>query len=264
MKLSCPHCSQTLELTPDVLASLQGQPHFECPACQGLIAVPAQPQRPMPRRPQPPARAAAGQAQRGMNRNLLVLGVVALLVLGGIAAFLASRNGGSITNIFQNTTNNIIHNNYFTQLIASGATTLEELQAIAEIRPYGSRFIGITRDAMSWSQVQDVARRTGAQVMTLDGGDARTKLLAWVDESYSTHLSTTAVWVRENGEARAVKAKEVASTADLNAPKKALLEWRVPQMGGATTTTTQVVQPPPQPQVPAAQAPSLIPPTPTR
>ena len=40
MNLTCPHCSQTLELTPDVLAALQGQPHFACPMCEGQVAVP--------------------------------------------------------------------------------------------------------------------------------------------------------------------------------------------------------------------------------
>ncbi|MCC6884791.1 MAG: SUMF1/EgtB/PvdO family nonheme iron enzyme [Verrucomicrobiales bacterium] len=41
MKITCPHCSQILELTPDVLAALQGQPHFACPMCEELMAVPA-------------------------------------------------------------------------------------------------------------------------------------------------------------------------------------------------------------------------------
>ena len=40
MNITCPHCSQALELAPDVFAALQGQPHFACPMCEGQVAVP--------------------------------------------------------------------------------------------------------------------------------------------------------------------------------------------------------------------------------
>jgi hypothetical protein len=71
MKISCLHCSQNLELDPETLAALQGQPHFACPTCQGLMAVPqvqtvaapvgqAAPQRP------------AGQPQRTASPKVMV------------------------------------------------------------------------------------------------------------------------------------------------------------------------------------------------
>ena len=40
MKITCPHCAQDLELDPETLAALQGQPHFTCPSCEGLMVVP--------------------------------------------------------------------------------------------------------------------------------------------------------------------------------------------------------------------------------
>jgi hypothetical protein len=234
MKLACPQCSQTLELTPDVLASLQGQPHFECPSCQGLIATPAQPQRPMPRRAQPQARAAAGQAQRGMNRNLLVLGLVALLVLGGIAAFLASRNGGSITNIFQNTTNNIIHNNYFTQLIASGATTMEDLRSIEEIRPYGDGFIGVSKAQLNWSQAGDLAKRTGSEVLAVEDSAAGTKqqLIEWLKTTFAAQFQPT-LWVRQDEQTKVTDGNDILAASSLESTRKVALHWR-PNAGRTT------------------------------
>lgn len=45
MNLTCPHCSQTLDLAPEVLAALQGQPLFACPMCEGHMAVPQMPEK---------------------------------------------------------------------------------------------------------------------------------------------------------------------------------------------------------------------------
>ena len=131
-----------------------------------------------------------------MNRNLLVLGVVALLVLGGIAAFLASRNGGSITNIFQKTTNQIIHNSYFTQLIANGVTTEKDLKSIGDIRPFGDGFIGVSKEPLEWEQAQDLAGRTGARILATEAG-AKQELLAWLAKTFGFHLSAP-VWLSEN------------------------------------------------------------------
>jgi hypothetical protein len=40
MTLSCPHCNLLIDLDLQTQAALQGQEHFECPGCQGLIPVP--------------------------------------------------------------------------------------------------------------------------------------------------------------------------------------------------------------------------------
>ncbi len=40
MKITCPHCSQNLELDPETLIALEGASHFDCPTCGGPVAVP--------------------------------------------------------------------------------------------------------------------------------------------------------------------------------------------------------------------------------
>lgn len=40
MKITCPHCSQHLELDSETLIALEGASHFNCPTCGGAVAVP--------------------------------------------------------------------------------------------------------------------------------------------------------------------------------------------------------------------------------
>ena len=91
MKITCPHCSQTLELTPDVLAALQGQPHFACPVCEGLMAVPSI-------HTTAPAETARPRVQAATNRKsksfflLSGIGVLVVIVLGSFF-FLSTTTG---------------------------------------------------------------------------------------------------------------------------------------------------------------------------
>ena len=235
MNITCPHCSQTLELTPEVLIALQGQPNFACPACEGLMTVPAPPpsapQRTGPRK----SASTITTAQRGLNRNLLVLGVVTLVILGGVAVFLASKNGGNIFNIFQNVTNQIIHNSYFTQLIADGVTTEKDLEAIAEIRPYGGGFIGTSKEALSWNQAQELSKRTGASVLSIEdsGAGSKQELVDWLNNTLESQMGTT-LWVQEDGQAKALDKREVLGVTALDNQRKVALHWK-PNAGGMTS-----------------------------
>ena len=42
MKVSCPHCAQRISLDAEVLRSLSGLSHFECPTCASAVQVPTQ------------------------------------------------------------------------------------------------------------------------------------------------------------------------------------------------------------------------------
>ena len=96
MKISCPHCSQNLQLDPETLAALQGQPHFACPTCQGIIGVPetkatkagpvARPKSPLAA----PRRSAASTKHQVKSRMLLF---ATLMALCGSAAFFFSPSG---------------------------------------------------------------------------------------------------------------------------------------------------------------------------
>ena len=239
MNITCPHCSQTLELTPDVLAALQGQPHFACPVCEGLMTVPAlRPTHSAPRRSSATKPASQiTKAQRGLNRNLLVLGVAALLTLGGVAVFLASKNGGTTVNTFQNITNEIIHNSYFTQLIADAVTTEKDLEAIAEIRPYEGGFIGVSKEALSWEQAQNLAKRTGAEILAVDDAalGSKQELVTWLATTFMSHLSSS-IWVLNQSECSVLAGLEVLGVKELDGSRNVLLHWQPANTSLASAT----------------------------
>jgi hypothetical protein len=195
--------------------------------------MPASARKQAPRRPADVHKAAM-QAQRGLNRNMLVLGVTVLLLLGGLAVFLASRNGGSVFNIFQNTTNQIMHNSYFTQLIASGVTTEKDLKALAEIRPYGDGFIGVSKEPLAWEQAQGLAGRTGARILAVEAG-SKQELLAWLGTTFREHLSAP-VWLSENGAPSLLTGSEVLASKDMERQRKVLLHWLTTDQAIAAAT----------------------------
>ena len=219
MKTTCPHCSQSIEIDSATFKTLLGNSQFACPTCNGAVPVPSVPSR-------NPNAASLLQTHRGLNRNILILGTLALLVLGGLAIFLASRNGGNIFNTKQNITNQIIHNSYFTQLIAAGATTEKDLKSIAEIIPHGDGFIGISKEAMTWEQAQSFAKRTGAAVLGVDAGgpDLSRKLSDWLAVSFASHFPST-IWSRQHDEPRVFDGQDHLAVASQAGSRRAFLQW---------------------------------------
>jgi len=240
IKITCPHCSQHLELDSETLIALESASHFDCPTCGGAVEVPAPvlvPAKQAPPRREgktTPERVVRGTEQ-GMNRNFLVLGVVALLAIGGVAIFLASKSGGNVFNLFQNTTNQIINNSYFTQLIADGKTTKEDLEAIAEIRPYGDGFIGVSKEALTWEQSQGLARRTGSEVLSVEDSPTRTQqqLIDWLKTTFSSQFGPM-LWVQDGGQAKVTDGHEVLGVSSLGSSRKLALHWS-PNVGQTTT-----------------------------
>jgi hypothetical protein len=201
------------------------------------MAVPPMPASAPKQPPRRPAgvQKAAMQAQRRLNRNMLVLGVTVLLLLGGLAAFLASRNVGNIFNIFQNTTNQIIHNSYFTQLIAEGATTMEDLRSIEEIRPYGDGFIGISKAQLNWSQAGELAKRTGSEVLAVEDSATGTKqqLVEWLKNTFAAQFQPT-LWVQQDGQGKVTDGNDVLAGTSLESTRKVTLHWK--SNAGRTTS----------------------------
>ena len=192
-----------------------------------------------------------------MNATMLVLGGIALLIFGTLAFFLANRKTGDVITAVSNVSNSETHNTYFTQLIATGVTTAKDLETISDIRPYGTGFIAITQEEFSWSQAQELARRTGAQVLTVENNTAVSKeaLLAWLAASYSSSLAST-VWVREHGEARTLKGSVMNPAIDLDQPRKAVLQWDAAKTTNdlASKSGDVVHAPPPAPSKPSASS----------
>lgn len=99
------------------------------------------------------------------HRNLLVPGIAALAVLGGIGFVLASRKSGDSHVTKNDIRNDIINNSYFAQLIASGATTRKDLERLAVIAAYRDGFIGISKEAVAWSEATKFAVGTASSVL---------------------------------------------------------------------------------------------------
>ena len=207
-----------------------------------------------------PSSEAILETTSSLNTTMLVLGSIALLTIAALAFFLANRKTGDVITTVSNFSNSETHNTYFTQLIAAGVTTAKDLEVVSDIRPYGTGFVAITREAFSWSQVQELARRTGAEILTVENDNAGSKqqLLAWLSTSYSSHLSST-VWVREHGEVKILKGSEITSVTDLDHSRKAILQWDAAKTihDSSLKGESSIQTPPSAPTTPE------VPPTPT-
>ena len=194
---------------------------------------------------------------KSMNTTTLVLGTTALLILGALAFFLANRKTGDTYHSEETITNIETNNTYFTQIIAAGLATTEDLQIISEIRPYDGGFIGVTREARSWTEVRELAEKAGASVLSVDEESAgsRAQLLTWLTSSYSTYLTSDA-WVQERGEARLVQGMKVVPAAGLDEPRKALLYWKIESQ---STTRSETIFSVPKTPVVAPMVPTIQP-----
>ncbi len=207
------------------------------------------------------------QTTRSLNTTMLVLGSTALLILGALVFFLANRKTGDVINTEMNTHTSETNNFYFTQIITAGLATAEDLEIIAEIRPYGGGFIGVTREARSWTEVRELAEEAGASVLSVDEETtgSRTQLLTWLTTSYSAYLTSDA-WVEESGQASLIQGMKVVSNPDLDGPRKALLFWKVETQSTTRSETaflapiTSVVSPAIPPSQPAPEPEKTVPP----
>ena len=187
---------------------------------------------------------------RSLNTTMLGLGTLAMLVIGALALFLANRKTGDTTTIDTTITNSETYNSYFTQLISIGLTTAKDLESVSDIRPYGKGFIGISREGLSWTKAQDLAQRTGAEILSVDvdGNGSRQQLLTWLTTTYAT-TPASSVWVREQGEARLLKDADAGPTTDLESPRKVFFQW------GASPANPSSPLPKESPNTPPASAP---------
>lgn len=238
MKLTCPRCSQKLELSSEDATLLRAQPSFPCPTCGGLLSLPPVVTVPMPQRPaenaSPPKTASArrnpvaavAEACRGMNRNLRILGMSVLVLLGGLGIYMALKPGGDVRNTRQQFLREVIRNQYFTDLIASGATTEKELLGLWDIRAFGIGFVGLTEEQCAWEKAPELAKRMGASVLTLDSPDAATRapLLHWLT-GFSADLGSVTLWLMDHGEPKVLHAPEVSRVTTMDRPRRVLLAW---------------------------------------
>lgn len=202
-----------------------------------------------------------------MNNTMLILGLLTILLIGGLALFLANRKTGDVHNFQQTITTTTTNNTYFTQLIAAGITSKDDLAALEEIRPLGEGFVGISRTSQTWTQAVELARRTGSEILTVDTTQTSVveSLSAWLS---SKEAAPAALWVKQ-GDQPALFAGKVLRTPDSqDTPHPTLLMWRpekpeataetsafnsapvaasTPEPPAATTVPAPMVTPPPAP-----------------
>jgi len=253
MKIACPHCSQILELTVETLDSFGGDPHFACPVCAGLIAVPVRagaasppPKKPGPGMPGRPKAAAPMSkptaknpsakkptqadailaAHRGLHRNIRVLGIAVFLLLGGLGIYLAITLRGDTHMTREEHLREIIRNQFFTDLIASGATTKKALLGLWDIQEHGVGFVGISEDQCAWPKANELAQRVGASVLTLDPPDTATRApMLHSLTGFSADLGDATFWLLDHGEPKVLHAPEVDRVTTLDRPRRVLLAW---------------------------------------
>ncbi|MCB1205382.1 MAG: hypothetical protein KDN18_14065, partial [Verrucomicrobiae bacterium] len=162
MKIECPHCSQRIELDDETLVALAGIEAFECPSCGNPVPSPLPSSGEAvddPAVSQPPMKEAISPnpflaAFLRLNLTTRVLGTLALLAIGGATIYLASRPGGDTHITNRKIREEIIRNEFFTRLIASGATTLEDLRSVEAFAAYGDGYVGLSEE--TWTHGEAV------------------------------------------------------------------------------------------------------------
>ena len=239
MKLTCPHCSLVLELTPDFLRSLGGERVIACSSCGGVMSLPEvagpavaeRPSKPQ-RKPEAVSAKAAAEAvvkaNRGLSRNMRLLGVAVLLLLGGMAVYLAMQPGGTTYNTKRHVIQDIVRNQFFTDLIASGATTEAALiDGLADVRAHGTGFIGMSAEKVPFATAAALARRIGARVLQLDPPEAAAReVMLRLLPPLTKEAPTETHWLLDHGEPKIFHGSEVSRVTTLERPRRVLLHWR--------------------------------------
>jgi formylglycine-generating enzyme required for sulfatase activity len=256
--LSCSHCAGEFEVDGPTLAALQGADEFPCPICSQMLPVsilpmPAPVSLPPPPKllqkkvlltpsagplPVPPAGTgwrppaaktvqAHVETARGINRNLLLLGAAAILLLGGLALFLASRPTGKKTVVQEKIANEIVNNKFFQDLITSGVTTETALEALAKVEPDGKGYVGYSRRALTWEEARELARFTGSEVLSLDDTTERTgrQFAEWLAGVFP-ELHGSTVWVTAQGRERITDLPDILPVTLLERRRPALFSWQ--------------------------------------
>jgi hypothetical protein len=220
-KIHCPSCQQSYQASAEHTGAQMQCTSCHCyftvtiesPDSQG--AVVAKTHTPIP-----------VSTHSGLNRNVLILGALVILVLGGLGIFFASQKSGDTHNTTNNIRNEILNNSYFTQLIASGVTTREELEKIGEIRPYGEGFIGISSETLSWEQAQQTVKRMGADILAVDQvvDSSSEKMIVWLRENLVLETSSTA-WAIQKQAPGILVGEEILAANGSESARKALFHW---------------------------------------
>ncbi|MBE2282868.1 MAG: WG repeat-containing protein [Prosthecobacter sp.] len=247
MKFQCPHCAQLLSLADEQVAALPQPAMIDCPTCGGRLMLPVTAPRPQPKKPtlhfsaapQPakpkktapspkprkPKKTRAPLDPAQVRRNILILGCAALVTLGGIAGFLATREAGKTVKIEQKIVNKLIQNEYFQRLIREGKTTEEALAKVEDAYAYGPGFIGVSRAEYTWKESEELARSTASVILdvTVHARQGREELGGWIAQNIPA-LRNTPVRVKHLSKLALMDAPDLLSLSE-ERPRRVLLAW---------------------------------------
>lgn len=253
MKFSCLHCSQPIEIDDaDVAAAAGASIDIECPSCGQSMPLPdvsgdavrectpeekaattlpaATELSPEPPGPKPSADLGKGKTDklspaRLSVRNIRILGAAALVVLGGVALYLASRPDGNTTVTNQKIVRRFIQNEYFQRLIREGKTSEKALEAVEEAFEYGGGFIGVSAQPVGWDDAARFADERAAAVLdvAIVARESRKELGEWIAKSFPS-LQGQAVAVLDQKAAAAIDAPDVLRVS-ADRPRRILLRW---------------------------------------
>lgn len=252
MKFSCIHCSQPVEIDDaDVAATAGSDIDIECPSCGQSMPLPdvsadavrevapeakeaaapsvgANPSPPAPAKPSPGSgkgKTDKPSPARLSVRNIRILGAAALIVLGGIALYLANRPAGNTTVTNQRIVRRFIQNEYFQRLIREGKTSEKALEAVEEAFEYGGGFIGVSAKPVAWADAASYAEERAAALLdvAIAARESRKELGEWIAKSFPT-LQGQAIAVLDQKSAAAIDAPDVLRVSE-ERPRRVLLRW---------------------------------------
>jgi hypothetical protein len=161
---------------------------------------------------------------RSLNNTVLILGLLAIFLIGGLAFYLANRKTGDVSTVTHNITTSMTHNTFFSQLIATGITTDAAMAEIAAIRPHGDGFIGLSRDPLSASGASGIAERTGATILEIpsqpDGG--MPPLVTWIRQNLAGGVTAR---ITRDGKPHLLVGDVVQSDSDPLSLHRVFLHW---------------------------------------
>lgn len=230
MTTNCPHCATELDAGA-IEAAENGN---SCPTCGGDVSA-VVPWETEDESRKAGSKAAAAAVWHGVNRNIRILGSAALLVLGGLAVFLATRDDGETVESRTTMKNREVTNEYVKRLVSSGVAPEKDLAWISEARPWGTSLVGISRDPLDWKSAQDLAKRTASEILEIPADRAGGRLPDWLAEVWRDEVGRTA-WIRQGGEMKVIDSPDIGTVTTPERPRRVFLLWKNAMPGGWSWT----------------------------
>ena len=161
---------------------------------------------------------------RSLNNTMLILGLLAMSVIGGLALYLANRKTGDVNSVSQTITTSETTNTFFSQLIATGIASSAELSEVSVIRPYGTGFIGLSKETLTENGARALAEDTGAEILELPV-IPRQEIhppLAWLRENLTAEETARVI---RDGKFHLFDGDSLLPAADSTSRHRVLLQW---------------------------------------